>query len=96
MIGERTVMREAFFYGFSLEQHVPTDHLLRSIERFADLSGMCEHLHRDRAVDRGRLYSDLALVHLKPANILGLRSIRRPPEEHCDPAHKANIIVLKM
>ena len=31
MMGERTVMQEALFYGFSLEQHVPTDHLLRSM-----------------------------------------------------------------
>ena len=40
MMGERAVMQEALFYGFSLEQHVPTDHLLRSIARFADLSGI--------------------------------------------------------
>ena len=29
MMGEPTVMQEALFYGFSLEQHVPTDHMLR-------------------------------------------------------------------
>ncbi len=39
---------------------------------------------------------DLALVHLKPANILSLRGIGRPPEEPCEAAHKANIIVLRM
>ena len=27
MMGERTVMQEALFYGFSLERHVPDDHL---------------------------------------------------------------------
>jgi hypothetical protein len=37
MMGERRVMREAF-YGFSLEQYVPDDHLLRKIDRFVDLS----------------------------------------------------------
>lgn len=40
MMGERTVMREALFYEFSLERHVPSDHLLRSIDRFVDLSGI--------------------------------------------------------
>ncbi len=27
MMGERRVMQEALFYGFSLERHVPDDHL---------------------------------------------------------------------
>ena len=44
MMGERTVLQEALFYGFSLERHVPADHLLRSIDRFVDLSGVREHL----------------------------------------------------
>jgi hypothetical protein len=34
MMGDRTVMQEALFYSFSLEEHVPSDHLLRSIDRF--------------------------------------------------------------
>jgi len=42
MMGERTVMQESLFYGFSLEDHVPADHLLRSIDRFVDLSGIRE------------------------------------------------------
>ena len=33
MMGERRVMQEALFYGFSLERHVPDDHLLRKIDR---------------------------------------------------------------
>jgi hypothetical protein len=32
MMGERRVMQEALFYGFSLERHVPSDHLLRKID----------------------------------------------------------------
>ncbi len=43
MMGERTVAQEALFYGFSLERHVPGQHLLRSIDRFVDLSGIREH-----------------------------------------------------
>ena len=37
MMGERRVMQVALFYGFSLERHVPDDHLLRRIDRFLDL-----------------------------------------------------------
>ena len=33
MMGERRVMQEALFYGFSFERHVPDDHLLRKIDR---------------------------------------------------------------
>ena len=40
MMGERTVMQESLFYEFSLERHVPSDHLLRSIDRFVDLSAI--------------------------------------------------------
>jgi hypothetical protein len=44
MMGERRVMQEALFYGFSLERHVPDDHLLRKIDRFLDLSEVRAHL----------------------------------------------------
>ena len=59
MMGERTVMQEALFYEFSLERHVPADHLLRSIDRFVDLSAIrrasAPLLQRDRpALDRSR------------------------------------------
>ena len=42
MMGERTVMQEALFYSFSIEDHVPADNLLRSIDRFVDLDGIRE------------------------------------------------------
>ena len=38
MMGPRQVAQGALFYEFSLEDHVPADHLLRSIDRFVDLS----------------------------------------------------------
>ena len=44
MMGERTVMQEALFYSFSIEDHVPADHLLRAKDRFVDLGGLREHL----------------------------------------------------
>ena len=44
MMGERTVAQEALFYSFSLERHVPPGHMLRSVDRFVDLSSIREHL----------------------------------------------------
>ena len=44
MMGERRLMQEALFYGFSLDRHVPVGHLLRKIDRFVDLSGLRAHL----------------------------------------------------
>jgi hypothetical protein len=35
MLGERPVQQDALFYEFSLERHVPAEHLLRSIDRFS-------------------------------------------------------------
>ena len=55
MMGERTVMQEALFYGFSLERHVPEDHLLRKIDRFVDLpafASTCGHSTARRGVRR--------------------------------------------
>jgi len=44
MMGEQSVMQEELFYGFTLERHVPAKHLLRTIDRFVDLSGIRQHL----------------------------------------------------
>ena len=38
MLGPRQEAQSALFYEFSLEAHVPQDHLVRSIDRFIDLS----------------------------------------------------------
>jgi hypothetical protein len=44
MMGHRQVEQAALFYELSLERHVPTDHLLRSIDRFVDLGGLRREL----------------------------------------------------
>jgi hypothetical protein len=44
MMGERPVMQGSQFYGFLLEDHVPSDRLLRSISRFVDCSVLRQHL----------------------------------------------------
>jgi hypothetical protein len=62
MMGERRVIQEALFYGFSLERHVPDDHLLRKIDRFVDLSGL--RAFGASAVQGGPPQSCLSLVSL--------------------------------
>jgi len=44
MMGPRQEAQAALFYEFSLEDHVPQSHLLRSIDRFVDLTSVRAHL----------------------------------------------------
>jgi hypothetical protein len=37
MMGHQQVEQPALFYEFSLERHIPPNHLLRSIDRFVEL-----------------------------------------------------------
>ena len=69
MMGERRVMQEALFYGFSLERQVPDNHVLRKIDRFVDLSDLRVHLgpyHRQKSAETGEAHplsgADLRLM----------------------------------
>ena len=44
MMGPRQQPQGALFYDFSLEDHVPQDHLLRAIDRFVERNAIA---HRD-------------------------------------------------
>ena len=44
MMGDRQVVQGGLFYKFSLEEHVPVSHMLRSINRFLDLGDVRVHL----------------------------------------------------
>ena len=44
MMGPKREARSALFYDFSIEDHVPTDHVLRSIDGVIDLSRVRKHL----------------------------------------------------
>ncbi|EAV41393.1 ISPsy22, transposase truncated [Stappia aggregata IAM 12614] len=44
MMGSRQEAQGALFYEFSIEAHVPPDHMLRSVDRFVDLGGIRKHL----------------------------------------------------
>ena len=82
MMGERTVMQEALFYGFSLERHVPSDHMLRSIDRFVDLSGVRAHLEPFySAMGRPSIDPELMIRMLLVGYCFGIRSERRLCEE---------------
>src|SRR6201997_1478592 len=82
MMGERRVMQEALFYGFSLERHVPSDHLLRKIDRFVDLSEVRAHLEPYYSeTGRPSIDPELMMRMLIVGYSFGIRSERRLCEE---------------
>ena len=82
MMGERRVMQEALFYGFSLERHVPDDHMLRRVDRFVDLSGVRAHLEPYYSdVGRPSIDPELTDRMLLVGYCMGIRSERRLCEE---------------
>ena len=82
MMGERRVMQEALFYGFSLERHIPDDHLVRKVDRFVDLSEVRAHLSPYYSdVGRPSIDPELMMRMLIVGYCLGVRSERRLCEE---------------
>src|SRR5271156_1111864 len=82
MMGCRQVEQAALFYEFSLERHVPADHLLRSIDMFVELG----ELRRELAA----FYSTMGRPSVDPKLMVrmlivgycfGIRSERRLCEE---------------
>ena len=75
MMGERTVMQDALFYSFNLERHMPSDHLLRKINRFVDLSGVRAHLEPYYSeVGRPSIDPELMIRMLLVGYCYGIRS----------------------
>jgi transposase len=86
-VGQDDSAREtlyALFYEFSLERHVPADHLLRSIDRFVDVSELREHLRP--------FYSEMGRPSVDPELMIrmliigythGIRSERRLAAFRC-------------
>ena len=82
MMGPRQVEQGALFYNFSLDAHVQADHMLRSVDRFIDLSG----LHRELApfyssTGRPSVDPELMMRMLIIGYSYGIRSERRLCEE---------------
>ena len=82
MMGPRQEAQAALFYEFSLEDHGPQDYLLRSVDRFLDLSGIRAHL-ADFYSHTGRPSTDpeLLIRMLLVGYCFGIRSERRLCEE---------------
>jgi|GEM_PF-971939 len=75
MMGERRVNQAALFYTFSLEDHVPANHLLRSIDRFVELEGLRAHLAPFYgAMGRPSIDPELLIRMLLVGYCVGIRS----------------------
>ena len=82
MMGDRQVLQEALFYEFSLERHVPADHMLRAIDRFVDLGGVRAHLAPFySSTGRPSIDPELLIRMLIVGHCFGIRSERRLCEE---------------
>jgi transposase len=82
MMGHRQVEQAALFYEFSLERHVPPDHLLRSIDRFVELSDIRRELTPFySSTGRPSIDPELMIRMLMIGYCFGIRSERRLCEE---------------
>lgn len=82
MMGSQMDGQEHLFYAFNLEQHIPENHLLRTIDRVLDLTDFRQHL--------ARFYSHTGRPSIDPERMIrmlligycfGIRSERRLCEE---------------
>jgi transposase len=82
MMGPRQVAQGALFYEFSIEDHVPPDHVLRCIDRFVDLGDMRRHLAPFYSMTgRPSVDPELMIRMLLVGYTMGIRSERRLCEE---------------
>jgi transposase len=78
MMGHRQVEQPALFYEFSLERHIPADHLLRSIDRFVELGGLRRELAPFySSMGRPSVDPELTIRMLIVGYCFGIRSERR-------------------
>jgi transposase len=81
-MGPKQEAQAALFYEFSLEDHVPQDHLLRSIDRFVDLSEVHQYLAEFYShTGRPSIDPELLIRMLLVGYCFGIRSERRLCEE---------------
>jgi transposase len=84
MMGPRQIAQGALFYEFSIEDHVPADHLLRQVDRFVDLSEIRSFLAPFySATGRPSVDPELMIRMLIVGYCFGIRSERRL----CDEVH---------
>jgi transposase len=81
-MGHRQVEQAALFYEFSLERHVPADHLLRSVDRFVEFDELRRELAPFySAIGRPSVDPELMIRMLIVGYCFGIRSERRLCEE---------------
>ena len=81
-MGPRQEAQAALFYEFCIEDHVPQDHLLRSIDRFVELSDIRRHLAPFySSIGRPSIDPELMVRMLLVGYCMGIRSERRLCEE---------------
>src|SRR6516164_2516040 len=82
MMGHQQVEQAALFYEFSLERHIPTNHLLRSIDRFVELGELRRELSAFYStIGRPSIAPELMIRMLLVGYCFGIRSERRLCEE---------------
>src|SRR5258705_2066138 len=82
MMGHRRVEQAALFYEFSLERHIPGDHLLRSIDRFVEFGELRRELSPFYStLGRPSIDPELMIRMLIVGYCFGIRSERRLCEE---------------
>ncbi len=82
MMGSNNKPQDEFFYSFNLDEVVPEDHLLRSIDRFLDFSDLREHLASSYShTGRPSVDPELMIRMLLIGYCLGIRSERQLCEE---------------
>jgi transposase len=78
MMGSRQRARSALFHDFSLEDGVPGDHVLRTIDGVIDLSSVRKHLIKlYSATGRFSINPELMMRMLLQGYRMGIRSERR-------------------
>ena len=78
----KKILQAALFYEFSLDRHVPADHLLRSIDRFVDLDGLRRELAAFYStIGRPSIAPELMIRMLLVGYCFGIRSERRLCQE---------------
>jgi transposase len=82
MMGRQDDRQQALFYDFSLEEHVPQDHLLRRIAGVLDLSNVRQQLGPYYSpMGRPSIDPELMIRMLLIGYLVGIRSERRLCEE---------------
>ena len=82
MMGHQLSEQAALFYEFSIERHVPLNHLLRSIDRFVELDGLRRELSPFYStIGRPSIAPELMIRMLLVGYCFGIRSERRLCEE---------------